>query len=349
MGIVFKFVNYGDRFEPAADTLVLDVGMKTVPGIIDHHHPEAEPECAASLIVKHPELVLDHVRSSGNFSGDFSKTTLTIITHRLPDFDALAAIFLALRLTENDRVDAAMEKIAAYAKLADSASLPKSIDLTGTPYAILRALFSGSRKSEDDTNRERTEEGLKFMRFLCAGAEKGFDFVENRALYAGIDRYERAMGKIGDDYFHYLDDLGRGQKIRLTVPNADGNSSKKVDGLVLANPRSFLLKEWARRDRDHPEEGDGFTFVMTNFGNARYILGVDPAKGVNLRGLGDFLEARESEKRQAAGRPPGLSWYVGDCPFFNYRIIDSPQDGTSLTHQEILEMALSFEDWAHPR
>ena len=57
----YRFVHYGEKLDPQTNTLVLDVGMKTVPGVIDHHHPDAEAECTASLIVKHPELVLDHV------------------------------------------------------------------------------------------------------------------------------------------------------------------------------------------------------------------------------------------------------------------------------------------------
>ncbi|MGQ9470826.1 MAG: hypothetical protein ACUVR0_03930, partial [Candidatus Aminicenantales bacterium] len=32
----------------------------------------------------------------------------------------------------------------------------------------------------------------------------------------------------------------------------------------------------------------------------------------------------------------------GNCPFFNYRIIDSPQDGTSLCHEENVEILIDF-------
>ena len=48
MDIVYQFVKYGEDLKPEKNTLVLDVGMKTVPGVIDHHHPKAEPECTAS-------------------------------------------------------------------------------------------------------------------------------------------------------------------------------------------------------------------------------------------------------------------------------------------------------------
>jgi len=342
MNMIFKFVNYGERFEAAPETLVLDVGLKTVPGVIDHHHPDAEPECTASLIVKHPGLVLDHIKPPGAGSDMSAAVSLTFITHRLPDFDALASIFLALKLLEQSRVDPAMEKIGAYTKLVDSASLSKKIDLSGTPYAVLRALFSGSKKTEEEINRERIAEGLKFMRFLYARSEEGQDIIDNRLLFSGIDRYERARHKVEEDYSNYLSDLARARVISLRLPTADRTGFKEIDGLAVSNPRSFLLKEWAMRDNEHPSRGEGFAFLLINFGNTRFILGVDPEKGINLRGLGSLLNQKEVEKRNSQGKPAGLRWYEGNCPFFNYRIIDSPQDGTALSHEEILDSVLSF-------
>ncbi len=342
MDISYEFVNYGENLFPQPDTIVLDVGMKTVPGVIDHHHPEAEPECTASLIIKYPRLVLDHLKSGLNKGTIHGPASLRVVTHRLPDFDALSSIFLALKLLELGKVDAPMEKIAGYAKMADSASLPRDIDLTATPYSILRALFAGAKKEEAEINKERVAEGLKFMSFLYAKAEERYDILENRRLFAGIDRYERAMRKIEDDYFHYLDDFQKGQKVSLELPLAAGQGKKKVDGLIVRNPSSFLLKEWARRDINHAPLAEGFSFLMTNFGNRRYILGVDPAQGIHLKGLGCLLNRREEEKRAISGTAFSFRWYEGNCPFFNYRIIDSPQDGTLLNHEEIVQILLEF-------
>jgi hypothetical protein len=340
--ISYEFVNYGENLFPQPETIILDVGMKTVPGVIDHHHPEAEPECTASLIIKYPRLVLDHLKSGLGKETVQGPASLRVVTHRLPDFDALSSIFLVLKLLELGKVDASMEKIAGYARMVDSASLPREIDLTTTPYSILRALFSGAKKEEAEINRERVTEGLKFMKFLYAKAEEGYHILENRRLFAGIDRYERAMRKIEDDYFHYLGDFRKAQKVSLDLPLAAGQGRKKVDGLIVRNPSSFLLKEWARRDINHTPLAEGFSFLMTNFGNRRYILGVDPARGINLKGLGNLLNQKEEEKRAISGIAFPFRWYEGNCPFFNYRIIDSPQDGTLLSHEEIVELLLNF-------
>ena len=81
---------------------------------------------------------------------------------------------------------------------------------------------------------------------------------------------------------------------------------------------------------------------LKTFGNTRYILGVDPEAGVYLKGLGKMLNNREAEQRNQKNRPFDEKWYEGDCPLFNFRIIDSPQDTTSLSHQAIVDTVLAF-------
>ncbi len=341
MEVSYQFVNYGEDLKPAQGVLVLDVGMKTVPGVIDHHHPEAEVECTASLIAKHPYLVLDHIKE-GIAEKKVESIKLRIVTHRLPDFDSISSIFLALKLIETGKLNSSMEKIARYAKMVDSAKLPKEIDLTSTPYSILRSLFTEIKRGEEESNLERVREGLKFMNFLYSKSEEGYEILQNRILFSGIDRYERAIRKAEDDYFNYLSDISRSRKIIIYLPLVSGSGKKKVDCLVVKNPRSFLLKEWARRDRENSPLHEGFALLVTNFWNKRYILGVDRDKGVNLRGLGDLLNEKENEKRTEAGRPFTFRWYDGNCPFFNFRITDSPQDGTALSHEEIVDTLLSF-------
>lgn len=342
MEVIYEFAPYGEPFEPQPATIVLDVGMTTVPGVIDHHHPDAEPECTASLIAKYPELVLDHLRRFRTAAPEESPPLLRIITHRLPDFDSLASIFLTLKLLEIGRIDTSLEKIARYTRMVDRASLPKDIELSSTPYSILRALFSGARREEAEINRERLAEGLKFMRFLYARSEEGYEIEENRRLFSGIDRYERAMRKVENDYFQYLDDLSRAEKIALELPFSDRTGRRRVDGLIIRNPSSFLLKEWARRDLVQSSIGKGFSLLVTNFGGQRYILGADPGMGVNLRGLGGLLNQKEESRRMAEGRPMTRRWYEGNCPFFDYRIIDSPQDGTALDHEDVIDCLWTF-------
>ncbi len=334
MEVVFQFAPYGQEFEPRPETLILDVGLKTLPGVIDHHQPEAEAECAASLVVKHPELVLAHLPEPVE--------KLTIITHRLPDFDAVSSIFLSLKLLELRRVDRAMQDIAAYTRLADSATIPKKVELSSTPYGLLRAMFVAIQKPEEETNPERVQEGLRMLRLLYEQASLGRDILDCRSIFQGIDRYLKAMHRVEEDYFNYLEDLERADRIQLYLPRSDGRGKQIIDGLVVQSPKSFLLKEWARRDVFNSPLGRGFSFLLTGFGNRRFIIGVDPEAGVNLRGLGSLLNRLEKEKRERLGRPVAERWYEGNCPFFDYRIIDSPQDGPTLSQREIMEAVLEF-------
>lgn len=334
MEVNFQFAPYGKEFSPEQGTIVLDVGMKAVPGVIDHHQPESEAECAASLVVKHPELVLNHLRND--------EPEITIITHRLPDFDATSAIFLTLKLLETGTVDRAMKKIADYARMVDSATIPKNIELSATPYAVLRALFINIQKPEDEANLERINEGLRMMKLLYEQSSMGKDILSSRPIFQGIDRYEKAMHRVEDDYFNYLEDLEKAEIITVNLPLVDGNGFNPVDGLLIQNPKSFLLKEWSRRDVLNSPSGKGFSFLLSNYGGRRFIIGVDPEARVNLKGLGSLLNEKEAQKREKTERPATERWYEGNCPFFDYRVIDSPQDGPSLTHQEVRESIFDF-------
>ena len=150
------------------------------------------------------------------------------------------------------------------------------------------------------------------------------------------------MRKVEDDYFSYLSDISRARKIIVYLPLIKGSGKRKVDCLVIKNPQSFLLKDWAQRDRENSPLKEGFGLLVTNFWNKRYILGVDPEKNVNLKGLGDLLNEKEAEKRTKTGKPFTFRWYDGNCPFFDFRIIDSPQGGTSLSQEEIVNTLLFF-------
>jgi hypothetical protein len=340
MNVRYEFVGFGTHCVSTPGRLVLDVGMTQGPGVLDHHFPEAEYECAASLVVKHPELILDHLRPAGRPADAFGP--VTVVTHTLPDFDALAAIFLSLRLLETGRVDEGMRRLAAYAKIVDSALLPATVDLGSTPYAVLRAMFVGSKKTPDENNSDRIVEGLKFMRLLYARATEGRDITEDRKMFSGIDRYEQAVRKVEQDNAWYQGDVHHGRKIMLHLPDISGHGRTLVDGLIVVDAHSFLLKDWARRDRDGSPLGRGFGFVFSNYLGLRYSLGVDPTAGVNLRGLADAINTLEARKAEAEGKTDRPRWYGGECPFFNYRLVVSPHEGTRLGHDEIVGAVMKF-------
>jgi hypothetical protein len=214
--------------------------------------------------------------------------------------------------------------------------------LAATPYAVLRALFAGVKKPLDEINADRIVEGLRFMKMLHARADDGGDILEDRTLFSGIDRYEQAVRKVEGDNAWYQGDAHHARKIMLSLPETEGNGRKLVDGLIVVDAHSFLLKEWARRDREGSPLGCGFSFVYSNFQGLRHSLGVDPAAGVNLRGLAEVLNALEARKAAAMEKTDRLRWYGGECPFFNYRLVVSPHEGTRLSFEEIAGAVMRF-------
>jgi hypothetical protein len=340
--VEYRFVPYGTILEPEPRTLVLDVGMKTMPGVIDHHHSEAECECAASLVARRPDLVLDHIPAPSEDSGGEEGRPLVVVTHRMPDFDSVAAVFLALRLVERRALDPAMTVLADYTKLVDSALLPREIDLAATPYAVMRSLFRRIRADQADANLERMQEGQRFMRFLHARAEEGHDILENRSLFTGIERFERAMRICEEDHFAYLADLDTAERMILSLPLENGEGRKSVEGLAVVQPRSFLFRDWAQRDRDHTRLRRGFSFLMTVMGRGKVVLGVEPGEGVWLKGLGKILNDLEEARCAGDSDTPGAGWYEGGNSFFNYRILASPRSGTRLGPSDILDAVRSF-------
>jgi len=346
LNITYECVPYGAHLNPQSNVLVLDVGRQTQPGVIDHHHPEAPPECTASLLVKNPELILNHIYPDHQIQPE-KLPPLKFVTHRFPDFDAIVSLFLAEQIILTGEVDEDMVALAEYTKLVDSGSLPRTYDLTGTPYAILRALFSQiKQETETEANQERIRIGRQFIKFIYEKTLEGYEVFDNRPFYQATGAYEKVIKIIENDYFTYLQDLRRSRAFLLDLPLSSSRRLKRVDALLVQNPESILLKEWARRDREHAPLHEGFGLLITGNKHGRFMLGVDPEKGVNLKGLADILNELEKNKRERTGRP-FVAWYDGNCPLFNFRIIAGPQDGSALSINELVEALKSYQRYLH--
>ncbi len=98
MKIQYEFLRVGEVAEPCSGCLYLDVGNRTEPGVIDHHHvvsaTAASFECTSSLIVARPELVTDWIGHAA-LAGE-----VRLVVHENPDFDCFAATYLASALLE---------------------------------------------------------------------------------------------------------------------------------------------------------------------------------------------------------------------------------------------------------
>ncbi len=332
-----EFVDYGKELFPEENTIIVDVGKKLEEGILDHHQPDAENECAASLVVKHPELILNHLKG---------EKEIKVITHRYPDFDAVSSAYLVEKVVDREKITNSMKKIAEYAKVVDSSNLPISIPLEDTPFAVLYSLFhkinyskgnNSSQTKVDYIGQKRIKIGFELLQKLEEIANKGEDIFTAMKSLSGYREYEMARKDIYEDYKNYLSDVNRAAKGKIKLLSNNGKELKEVDYFFIINPSSYLLKDWIKRDFTNSPSKKGFSLLISSLYPGNFIIATSPSSGTYLKGLGDMLNRYEKEKREKMNMNVS-EWYKGNSPFFNYRIIASPSDGTVLTKDEVIKI-----------
>jgi hypothetical protein len=353
------FAGHGELHESQPGRLVLDMGNQLVPGVIDHHQDSGAGvhDCTATLVVQHPELILNHLQG-------LPLEAITIVLHRSPDFDAIAAAYLAQELLTNGVLPPGATALAEYALQVDSATLPVTDHPEQTPYGLLAGVGrvvdltppTGETPEERAYSRDYAvlDRGLKLMRYLTACAAEGLSLYDPD-LFAGPHPFQAEAQAVRDDYAQYLHDLAAGQVRTLAIPAQDGSGPQPVSLLAVRDPTSALFKVWARQDRRHAPSGRGFVMTSVQYGEHRFVVSVDPAAGVWLKGLGAALDRAETIKRARLGQErtgpvrPGYDnadpWYDGRAPIHNYTIIDAPRAGTVLTAAEVAALVEHPEMW----
>ncbi len=349
----FSFVHYGSILNPEPGKIALDVGNRLCPGVIDHHQPGAENDCAASLVLRYPHYITDHLKGSRS-------EEITLITHISPDMDAVTSAFFSCHLLLHGHFPRFAKKIGNYVRDIDRGICSRKPDVSVTAYDIFTALCELIRRRAQAENwskeriwRTRTDQGFSLWRYLISEMKKKpIDLHDLSSLEFPLF-YQEARNLLLQDYTDYLDDLKKGIQKEVILPGRNGNAGK-ADALLVRDPRSLLFRSHARGDTRHSPGGKGFTMLAVNFGNRRYIISVDSLSPYYLKGLGELLDIAETEKRKAQGREqkgdpkPGYNspdpWYDGRNPFHNYGIVDTPWNGTVLTWEEIVAVIQSYSE-----
>ena len=341
-----KFIRYGETLEPKPGILALDVGGKTIPGVIDHHQSDAEEECSASLVYKHPHLITDHIR-------DMSSEDVEIITHENPDLDAIVAAYFSQELIEKRHLPPVAQNVAQYAKRVDSGRILHCEQLENTPYGIMAGIAQLNQRyakeigaSQQEKDRLLLERGVQLVQYLFDKMEAGAD-IDDPELFEGQHPFIEEQRLIRNDYFSYLEDRDRGIVSELEIPTQDGRGAKKVKALTVKSPTSSMFKVWARNK--------GHTMTVVNYDDKRYIISVDPGAGLALKGLGAALDLAETKKRTILGMerrgpprpgyPNSDPWYDGRSPIHKFTIVDTPRNGTVLNPEEIIDITMNSKSW----
>jgi hypothetical protein len=346
-----KFVPLGSVLEPQEKQIVLDVGNRLEPGIIDHHQLRSgESSSTAELVCKHPNFVLDHLK--GERAED-----ITWVLHEQPDFDAIASLFLAWHIVRCGYFPPGTSALRRYANLVDrgddlleTAPLPDR-----TPYALFTANLARAKEYTHSVraDTERTKYGLEVMRYLLQTEASGI-----HALAHNECPHEHGFWHVDldddEDKFWRKDVHNAYERSSLVSLQIKGHV-EKLRLLAFRDPQSSLFKVWARRH--------GFPLTVVFWSepdkpNDMAIISVPGAYTDALLGLGRALEEAESRKREKLsgkerGGPPRWDdvdnndpWYDGRSPAHSYTIVAAPRMGTVLTMEEIVRI-LKSPVWQH--
>jgi hypothetical protein len=140
------FVPHGTQALPGDGVVYLDVGGSFQPGVVDHHQGGPAGESATGMVVQRPDYVYQHLRrdldrhlSSGGRPAPWRPT---IVTHQSPDFDAIAATYLVMRLVEDGDLPEHARSLSAYADRIDQGREPLQWEVDPRPslYALVLML-----------------------------------------------------------------------------------------------------------------------------------------------------------------------------------------------------------------
>lgn len=336
------FAPMGFVAAPEPGVVYLDTGCSWQAGIVDTHGADEGAGSAGSTcarVLARPELVVEHIR--GAASVEFR-------LHGGPDLDSCASLTACYELLGGAPRLGPLRALAAYVSAIDEGQVPAPEHIEDSLYGLFvahvhlagQACRSRGGAFDDHAQLEaglRVVDAALFLLELPGAADPSRVFAARPAWFAD----ERAL--LRRDRATYLaTDRPRGHPYRARV----GGAPDPVDGLWLDHPTSLLFKHWARTDPDAPG-GRGWAFMTVDWSTpekGRFMISVAPDSGLHLEGLGQALEALESERRQALGKPRPVEprrlpadnsdpWYGGQG--HGYTIIDAPSSGSVLTPTDV--------------
>jgi len=332
----FGFVPFGYKAESTPGAVFLDVGGGLGPGILDHH-ARSGSDSTASMVLARPDLVYNHLvgpwltRYPGGRVPEGTSWRVTIVTHRNPDWDAMTAAWLVMRLVEEGGFPDWAPGLAAYTRDVDQGLW--RIDREGAvsvlaPHVGYLGLQNWKAEGRSLDDEECLRRGFRLLEAAVAGVElatgagpagrdeflspvKGADAWTRQPEFEEIHRF---LLKDREKFASDRDD--RDERVtELTLPDRSGGGRLRVPAWVARRPtRSVLNKYWVRAEDVPvfvcPYSRDGSEIDRIEEGPVsfpRVIISVDPTwkdavgRAPDLRGLGFALERAEASARRKDG------------------------------------------------
>lgn len=318
------------------------MGNADQAGIIDHHFETQSAKSACELLVHHPELLLNHLEA-------VPASRIEFRLHHHPDLDCAATLYAAQELMDLSPRMEILHRLAEYVSLVDQAKIPDPEHMENSLYGVCQAhrLIVSETGDTQATDFKILEAQLRVVdAAVYLMQEFGQEAKFSSVFQHRPDWFAAEKEMIRRDLEQFREDLA--QRSHTYAARVNG-MAEPVIGLWIDHPRSIFFRIWAWSGMSETE-GKGYGFLALNLGEPdknRFVIGVDPASGTDLNGLGQLMEKHESEKRKTLGqerpvhpvRHPADNadpWYFGQG--HNYKVIDSPGQGTVLTKEEVKQI-----------
>lgn len=356
--IQLRFVDFGCRFDAKvcgisrlpggemsdrdrlfANEIAVDVGgcCLQIDGvgslILDHHfRPSAAdvrvPESAAAAVIDR-----NRVEAIRERLATFS--TVWIVTHSTPDFDALCSVYLVYCCLKGEDLTAPWaQQLADYASAVDQCR-KRPVPRAQTLHSVLYASLKRKRDMRDLKNvvsffgeaRQRIVENGLNPNFDALFDETGPFTPELRLLRHEEESYQRDMLRARKSIvvlqqavgFAWYANVCRapllGPELNVLPPHdhpGAAASCRLAEGIFLRDPECLLFKEWVRDDLENSGMGKGFTFTAIAYSGGRpgsltnttdYFIAIDPERacGAHLYNVWARLQQAEILARQPHG------------------------------------------------
>lgn len=273
----YEFLGNGISVDEIEEnTLYLDVGNKLEKGIIDHHHLENAVNFNERKFLSTTSLIL----ISMDLIPNSKEQTYKIVTHRSPDFDSIAAIYLAKEYLLNGCFPKYSHELAQYVEQVDCGKMKIDASMIRAPVVISYFLKEVVKKKLDEEGYDGKKDNFyKYNLEIIAKGLKLIDYIMRRMdklpekerslyhpnLFLNGNEFEYELSLAKEDYKNYEKDIQtivRKDKIKLPTLSMENLELEEVDALFWQDtPKCRLHKYWARQDSNAPL-GKGYNLLF---------------------------------------------------------------------------------------
>lgn len=318
--IIFRFVPMG-TVAPSAlppGEFWLDVGHRATDRVFDHHGKDTPAWSAAQLVFNNAHQIRKELHRG--------PASITLVTHQVPDLDAVSAVWLACKIIAGDPIEAErawIEPIVEAVSFNDQGMVRTSQPDRCWPI-VMRLMLAVEYAQYSD--QDRLKAGIQLMgdtfglvkggKSLSEAAQELISSTVTKAIAQAEAAYrkDRAHGMTFQVKLprRKIDEFAlKANCVQFEKASPPPIQSTLTDALFLENPLSVLFKELARGDFEQSTLGQGFQLLIVAIRipeiedaspyQFRYVISTDPFSGKHLKGLGELLTSLEREKQCQIG------------------------------------------------